>query len=238
MPSRLDILPVWRMAAWYVLTGGAALGLYMLRMLANPQEMQWSLAWNGFLALTPLGCAWLVVATADHRRPWLRWTAPVWALAWMLLVPNSLYLLTDLVHLRHRTWFWLDLPAYALLGFCGIQCALLSFAAITPVLRRWSGWAFPLLVAAILVLAMMGIHAGRFVRLNSWEMLHSPVRIIASVPEHYDVASAAGLIYAYGVYAILLVLAYLPLRHLEPGRPRHDLPPTDSAPPTRRPAQE
>jgi uncharacterized membrane protein len=207
----------WRATAWYVLTGCAALALYMLRMLVHPVEMQWTMAWNGFLAITPLFFAWLVERTDRSAGRW-RWTAIPCAIAWLLLLPNSLYLLTDLVHLGKRTWFWLDLPTYAVLAFCGIQCALLSFVVISPWVRRWSGWGFPLVVAAILILAMMGIHAGRFVRLNSWEMVTSPWRLIASVPAHFDQASAGGLLYGYGAFAILLVLAYMPLRHLEADR--------------------
>lgn len=218
-PSTLhpaSIPPVWRAVAWYVLTGCTALVLYMARMLAHPVETQWTMAWNAFLALTPLCGAWLVERAAASDR-W-RWAAVPGAIAWLLLLPNSLYLLTDLVHLGKRTWFWLDLPAYALLAFCGIQCALLSFAIVAPWLRRWSGWGYPLVVAALLILVMMGLHAGRFVRLNSWEMVQAPWRIIASVPAHYDWASARGLLYGYGAYAILLVLAYMPLRHLEADR--------------------
>ncbi len=72
--------PVWRTAGWYVLTGCAALGLYMLRMLVHPVEMQWTMAWNAFLAVTPLFCAWLVERAVAAGRRW-RWCAIPCALA-------------------------------------------------------------------------------------------------------------------------------------------------------------
>src|SRR5690606_11538026 len=53
------------------------------------------LVWNVFLAILPLAFARAAVHT---RRPFRRWA---YAALWLLFFPNSAYLLTDIVHLRH-----------------------------------------------------------------------------------------------------------------------------------------
>lgn len=102
----------------------------------------------------------MTVRVAGSPYRWLRRVAPLVLVVWLLFLPNSLYLMTDLVHLEHRKWYWIDLPCYAMLTWCGIQYALLSFVVV-PTIRRWSGWTFPVAVCGILILVMMGLLAGR-----------------------------------------------------------------------------
>ena len=104
-----------------------------------------------------------------------------------LFLPNAPYLATDMIHLRQYG----DAPrAYdaTLLAGAGTTGLLLGFASLYLVhaeLRHRLGshvaWK---LVAAILVLASLGVYVGRVLRWNSWDLLIQPTHCIEQVLPH------------------------------------------------------
>ena len=101
-------------------------------------------------------------------------------IAWLLFFPNAPYIFTDLVHVL-ATWrqsFWAELMLILLVAMTGFLAGFLSLQVMhslaTRLWGRAGGWMF---VAAVSGLSGFGVYLGRFVRLNSWDVLN-PVRLL------------------------------------------------------------
>jgi uncharacterized membrane protein len=108
---------------------------------------------------------------------------------WLLFYPNAPYILTDIVHLIRLGMYypdmnelitanaliWYDIilnAAFSIMGhLIGLFSLLFVHRVFTGVFSRKTGW---LVVAGACVLSGFGIYLGRFVRLNSTDLLVYP----------------------------------------------------------------
>jgi uncharacterized membrane protein len=135
---------------------------------------------NLFLAWIPLV---LSIVIADGRPRAQRW----WWVAlgvWLLFLPNSPYVLTDVLHLRwvreEPNWrFTIEIITLALTG---LLLGMLSLQLVHSELRRRWGrarawWA----IVAAIGLASFGVSIGRFGRWNSWDTITAPGPLLSDV---------------------------------------------------------
>lgn len=156
--------------------------------------LQADLLWNVFLAALPL-----VFALMLHRRRALGRRGPLsgllWAL-WLAFFPNAPYMVTDFIHLDHYRYYgegrfipsisaWLGLAHLTLAVATGCVCGFLSLYLVQQLAagrggaaRPHRGWA---LCAGACLLAGAGIYIGRFLRFNSWDLLHRPLALLAEL---------------------------------------------------------
>jgi uncharacterized membrane protein len=142
------------------------------------------MAWNLVLALAP----WILslYLFRQTRRPGAAWICG--ALACLLLVPNTAYILTDVIHLPPSirrepsdvAVLLVVFPVYAALfavGF-GTYCDALRRFTRYMTARGWarSPWAVELPVHA---LSAVAIYVGRIHRFNSWDIVQEPVNVLA-----------------------------------------------------------
>ncbi len=108
---------------------------------------------------------------------------------WLLFYPNAPYILTDIVHLIRMGMYYLDMnelitanaliwydiilnAAFSIIGhLIGLFSLLFVHRVFTRVFSRRTGW---LVVAGACILSGFGIYLGRFVRLNSTDLLVYP----------------------------------------------------------------
>jgi uncharacterized membrane protein len=142
------------------------------------------LAWNLFLAWIPVLSAYVALALSRRRRL-LYFIVPIFALLWLLFFPNAPYILTDLQHLAldsSTAPIWFDVILLIWFSWTGVLLGIVSLYVmhniVTGAFGRWPGWIFVLAVSA---LSSLGIYLGRFVRLNSWDVLQNPSEIALSL---------------------------------------------------------
>jgi uncharacterized membrane protein len=135
----------------------------------------WFLIWNLFLAWFPVffAAGFAVV----HRRAWL---VPL-GLGWLAFLPNSPYLVTDLVHLGEGVELWRHVLQYGFAAWTGIMLGVVSMRLVHDRIARdygpIYGW------AAVLVsigLCSIGVVIGRFQRWNSWDLVTRPDAVVAT----------------------------------------------------------
>jgi uncharacterized membrane protein len=137
------------------------------------------LAWIP-LALT-FAIQWLRQAS-DPRPRWL-W---ICAVCWFFFFPNAHYIVTDFVHLGKYSGDgvpkWFDILLFMAHACTGLFIGCTSLWAIESMiaarLGRHAGWLF---AVGMLALASFGIYLGRFLRLNSWDVLLRPVRLVEKI---------------------------------------------------------
>jgi uncharacterized membrane protein len=141
---------------------------------------------NLLLAWIPLGLAFAIQWLRSLPVPRTRW---LWfcAVCWFLFFPNASYIVTDMVHLdKHHLKDvvpkWFDLMIIMAHACTGLFLGCTALAAIESMVRERLGrrWAATLAIA-MLGLASFGIYLGRFLRLNSWDVLTRPGRLVEKV---------------------------------------------------------
>ncbi len=137
--------------------------------------------WNLLLAWIPYGCSFLVEAL-DTRSP--RGNAlPMVLLSfvWLAFYPNAPYLVTDLLYLRGWTPIplWYDVFMLAAFAWAGCLLAVASLRTMQRLVARHAGDFVSYVAASVAIgLTGVGVYLGRVVRLNSWDIVVCPHRVI------------------------------------------------------------
>ena len=167
---------------------------------------------NLFLAWIPFGFS-LIAAALYMRYPRQWWLVLPPGVLWLLFFPNAPYILTDMMHLWRippSVW-WYDLGMVASFALSGYFLAVLSLRVMQHLvgayLGRGASWLF---VFGAIGLSGLGVYLGRFVRMNSWDLLFSPragLRLAAS--SIFDRENQVRAFGVSGMFAALLLFCYL-----------------------------
>jgi uncharacterized membrane protein len=153
------------------------IGLVLARVAYSESGRHLGLIWNLFLAWIPFMLAYFAHAVSWQKAS-LYLIIPFIAFLWLIFFPNAPYMLTDLQDLTRRASdapLWYDVIIIVWSSWTGTLLGVISLYLMQDIIiRRFgriTGWAF---VFVISVLSSFGIYIGRFVRLNSWDILQDP----------------------------------------------------------------
>ena len=178
------------------------------------------LIWNLFLAWMPMVFALLA---RDHQKAGASpgWRFFAFGAAWLLFFPNAPYIFTDIVHLSHfYSRFWVDLILILINALTGMVIGFVSLYLMQSAVRHMAGelmsWLF---IAAVAVLSGFGICLGRFMRLNSWDVV-SPARMFHVIGSSVNQSSVAftsiGFSILFAAFVLVTYLMLYALTHLSP----------------------
>jgi uncharacterized membrane protein len=153
------------------------IGLVFARVAYSESGRHLGLIWNLFLAWIPFILAYLAHAVS-WRRATLYLIIPLIAVLWLIFFPNAPYMLTDLQDLARRASgapLWYDVIIVVWCSWTGMLLGLISLYLMQDIIvrsfGRTAGWLFVIVISA---LSSFGMYIGRFVRLNSWDILQNP----------------------------------------------------------------
>ncbi|GGB14148.1 DUF1361 domain-containing protein [Puia dinghuensis] len=156
--------------------------LIAIRMLHTGTTLFLWLLWNLFLAYIPYAIStWL---TNRQGKGLSRAFSLLMGIVWLLFLPNTFYILTDLYHLhdsRHPLApEWLDLALIFSCAWNGLLLGVLSLRHMEKLL--WpdtrTNWLF---LIPLMALNALGIYTGRYLRYNSWDILSNPFQLITDI---------------------------------------------------------
>jgi uncharacterized membrane protein len=173
--------------AVFVLLNLACLIVIMLvaaRMAYSETGRHIGLVWNLFLAWIPF-----ILAYFAHFVSWRKTTLylviPIIAFLWLIFFPNAPYMLTDLQDLARRSFdapLWYDVIIVVWASWTGMLLGVISLYLMQDIIIRTfgrvTGWIFVFVISA---LSSFGIYIGRFVRLNSWDILQNPTEVAQDI---------------------------------------------------------
>jgi uncharacterized membrane protein len=183
--------------------------LVVLRVLHTGSIIFLFMIWNLFLAYIPYALSsWLTASPRRMQQPLFRYA--FFAL-WLLFLPNTFYILTDLYHLhdsRHAlSPAWFDLALIFSCAWNGLLLGVLSLRQMEKLFH------FP--ITPIMALNALGIYVGRYLRYNSWDIVSNPFQLTADI--FNMIVHPLRHQYAWdmiGCYTILLVFIYLMMKQL------------------------
>ena len=162
------------------LSMGFSIFLLMVRMKLNQSFFLLFMVWNLFLAVIPYAVSTYVLSIKQPNKLILVGALGVW----LLFLPNAPYMITDLLHVRHNSthFIWLDILVITSFALNGL---VLFFLSVFDVKKILSSFLKPMWVQAlcftILIATAFGIYLGRFLRYNSWEIIHKPGELFLDV---------------------------------------------------------
>ena len=191
------------------------ISLVVARVAYTDSSRHTGLIWNLFLAWIPFILAYIAHAIS-WKRIWLYLAIPVIAFLWLIFFPNAPYMLTDLQDLARAGGagapLWYDVLIVVWCSWTGTLLGVISLYLMQDIIMRtfgrWAGWIFVLVISG---LSSFGIYIGRFVRLNSWDILQNPaetaVEILGLVIDPSMRLAAFTILYTF-FFLFLFVLLY------------------------------
>jgi uncharacterized membrane protein len=183
--------------------------LVVIRSLHTSSFIFLFMLWNVFLAYIPYALSnWLTASPKRMQQPFFRYA---FFAVWLLFLPNSFYILTDLYHLHDSrnalSPAWFDLAMIFSCAWNGLLLGVLSLRQMEKLYR------FP--IAPIMMLNAFGIYVGRYLRYNSWDIVSSPFRLMADIANMiihpFQSRYAWDMI---GCYTLLLIMIYFMMKKL------------------------
>lgn len=161
------------------------IGLVGARVIYTDSTRHAGLIWNLFLAWIPFILAYFAHALSWNRL-WVYFAIPFVAILWLLFFPNAPYMLTDLQDLARGAGrdapLWYDVIIIVWCSWTGTLLGVISLYLMQDIIirtfSRWLGWLFVFVISG---LSSFGIYIGRFVRLNSWDILQNPTETAVEI---------------------------------------------------------
>lgn len=179
-----------------------------------------NMLWNVFLAILPLLFASIMWT---YARRWGYIRQGIFGVLWLLFFPNAPYMITDIIHISGDSFFlnrveysqlehstnmilWIRIAYIGIGMLIGVLAGMLSLRMVHELLKRRLGsLASHIALLIICVLSGYGIYLGRFLRLNSWNLIHFHWFLIKLKDMTPIFAFKFTLLYAFFVYIIYLV---------------------------------
>ncbi len=199
-----------RVVASLLLSCAMSAVLLFARIVDADNVRYYFLLWNLLLAGVPLGLAvWLRARLKTTS--WLNWVNLLITTLWLLFLPNSFYLVTDLIHL-HQTYevnilydavmFTSFIANGFILGYMALYYVHIELAS--RVRRRDAH----LVISGVLLVCSFAIFLGRYLRWNSWDVFLHPAGVLFDVSSQIIDPSSPSLFVTTFSFFILLTSIY------------------------------
>ena len=183
------------------------------------------LNWNLFLAWVPFILS-LAVYFLFRKKKRFKLAIIFGGVFWLLFLPNTAYVLTDMLHLTQKDYvpLWFDLVlilSYAMNSlFLGVMSLLLIHRLAQKMWGKFTGWLF---VNTVVFLSSYGVYLGRFFRWNSWDLLSNPKNLFESVSFTLldPLSNFRTLVFTLLFFCLSMVI-YLFFYSIEELKPRED----------------
>jgi uncharacterized membrane protein len=181
--------------------------LLLLRAKIMQSFYLFFLIWNLILAVIPhLITSYLMTLKNIENKKVVLF---VMLFVWLLFLPNSFYIITDLMHIVNskKQTFWFDLiliSSYSLVGFMLGLLSLLDFERI--ITRVFPQKIVSFIIPIICLLSGFGIYLGRILRFNSWEIISNPRDLILDSLQTALSTESILFIFNFGIFIYITLV--------------------------------
>ncbi|HUP26695.1 MAG TPA: DUF1361 domain-containing protein [Candidatus Limnocylindrales bacterium] len=159
--------------------------LFGLRVIATHNTYYWFLFWNLLLAWMPAIFA-ILLRRQLKRKSWQEPLPILLTFLWLGFLPNSFYLMSDLIHLQNTgdIGVLFDVVLFLSCIWNGVVAGMLSLVWVHKVLLQKTRSVIAAgIVGAVLAMTSFAIYLGRTLRWNTWDVLVNPAGILFDVSE-------------------------------------------------------
>jgi uncharacterized membrane protein len=186
----------------------AVSGVFFIAGVFDNRSLEFGyLIWNLFLAWTPLVLAMLLIRSL-RTHLWSDWQPLGLTFVWLLMLPNSFYMISDFMHVQQvmPDALVFDVVMFTSFIFTGVLLGFSSLYAVHRELRkRLSSQQADTCIGIILFLCSYAIYLGRELRWNSWSVLTNPAGILFDVSDHLIHPLQSGDMYTITISFFILI---------------------------------
>lgn len=201
---------------WLLISSFFSCLLLLIRVVVTGSITFIFLGWNLFLAFIPYWITWWTIRNSSVIKNKVKLAAII--AVWLLFVPNSFYIVTDLFHLYHFNAApkWFDILMVFSFAWNGILCGIISVRRIEMIFLWKRKRSFSLLlIFFVMWLSAFGVYIGRILRFNSWDMITNPFSLLSDILNM--VVHPFANFYSWGMifcYSIFMTLLYYSIKKL------------------------
>ncbi|WP_449278815.1 DUF1361 domain-containing protein [Leucobacter sp. GX24907] len=203
-----------------------AVVLVLARALVYRTKLYRPMLWNIWLSVAPILIllvaivAWIILLLVS--RPLAYAAITLLGIAWLLMLPNASYLITELNQSQRKdddpVPLWFDIILVITLAMSGVVNTVINVLAAHTLLALslddigvLSYVRAPVLIAVggVLILIAFGMYLGRYPRFNSWDIRH-PSSFVKKMRDHFSDRQNVLVCFGFTLtYAVFLGLIYL-----------------------------
>lgn len=191
-----------------------SVGLLTVRVFYTGHLLFVFLLWNLFLAFVPYAISKKMTGSKISGK----WRFLLFAFIWLLFIPNSFYIITDLFHLDMNEGLplWYDLALLLSFAWSGLLFGILSVRQIEKLFEKSFSKKFDVLfILPVMALNSLGVYVGRYLRFNSWDVVANPLQLIQDIVYLFIHPIRNRFDWSMIVcYTILLTLIYFTMKKL------------------------
>jgi len=183
-----------------------------IKMTAEGMRVFMFLPWNLFLAFIPYAIVKWLMANPAWIENKFRFISVF--LLWLLFIPNSFYIITDLYHLelKEDAPRWFDLTMILSFAWNGILLGILSVSKMETIFRIFlKNKSILFFIYPVMWLIAWGIYIGRYLRFNSWDILTNPFSLFGDIAEMFldpfKYTYAWGMIFCFSIFITLIYMS-------------------------------
>jgi len=210
-----------------VFSSCASIGILAVHIISTHSFIYWYLGWNLLLAWLPLLFVILLRRSLAYH-PWLALRPMVWTVLWLAFLPNSFYIVSDLLHLQSVSTTDLLYDTVMMVSFMlnGLLLGYISLYQVHLELKKrlisvaWTNG----LISLSLVVCSFAIYLGRDLRWSSWDLIVNPQGILFDIsnqiidPLHHLQAFTTTLMFFVLLGTFYLVICSI-MNNLRPSKP-------------------
>ena len=201
---------------WILVSSFFSLVLIAARVTITGNRAFIFLPWNLFLAFVPYALSSWLMSIPGWSRHKLKFAMAF--IVWLLLIPNSFYILTDLFHLKFReeSSRWFDLTLILSFAWNGLLLGILSVRHMEKIfMERFKLRQDLIFLIPVMGLNALGIYIGRFMRFNSWDVITNPFQLLGDIADM--LFHPGNYIHAWGMigcFSVFMTIIYISARHI------------------------
>jgi len=201
---------------WLIISSLFSLTLLTTRVIASGRLSYGFLAWNLFLAYVPYFISQWLERHLQILRNRIKLVSLIFT--WILFMPNSFYILTDLFHLENmgNGHSWFDLTLILSFAWSGVIFGILSICKMEMLLKKAKGnLVSGFIICTVMWLNAFGVYIGRFLRFDSWDIIVNPFSLLTEItniifnPYDYRYVWAMSICFAF-----FMIIIYYTIKKL------------------------
>jgi uncharacterized membrane protein len=185
MSMKWPVSPKQRLGVMLAVSTLTCVVLFLVAAIRNHSLYFDYLMWNLFLAWIPFGLmVWL--RKTLRTKLWSSWPALALTTAFVGFLPNTFYMITDVIHLQEvrRVDMIFDVIMFSSFIINAFALGLLSTYLVHMELRKRFRVHTSWLLLMVLVMAVsFAIYIGRDLRWNTWDILINPASILFEISD-------------------------------------------------------
>ena len=144
--------------------------------------------WNMFLAFLPFVLSYVLL----HYKSSDKFNKIVFCLGlllWFLLFPNTIYIVTDMIHVGHYKGIPVVYDSFLLFSsaYLGVMLGVYSLSHIEDIfIKKYSKFKVNLIILFVILSSSFGIYIGRFLRFNSWDIASNPFSFFVNIVQDFS----------------------------------------------------